>query len=70
MWYVTYTATKNTETLSEASTEVGLQANTENTKYLAVSRHSNVGQNHSLLIANKYSENVANLKYLETNIEH
>jgi hypothetical protein len=29
-----------------------------------VSRHQNVGQNHNLLIANKFFENVAMFKYL------
>jgi len=43
----------------EVSREVGLEVNTEKTKYMVVSRHQNVGQNHNLLIANRYFKNVA-----------
>jgi len=34
---------KNTEALLEACKEVGLKVNTENTKYVVMSRHQNVG---------------------------
>jgi len=50
--------------LLEASTEVGLQVDTEGTKYKFMSRHQSAGQNQTLLIANKYCENVAKFKYL------
>jgi hypothetical protein len=36
---------KNTETLIDASNEVGLEINIEKTKYMLLSRHQNVGQN-------------------------
>jgi hypothetical protein len=39
---------KNTKTLIDASTEVRLQANTEKTKYILLSRHQNAGQNHNI----------------------
>jgi hypothetical protein len=45
--------------LLKASKEVGLEVNTEKTKYMRVSRHQNVGKNHNLLIANRSFENVA-----------
>jgi hypothetical protein len=35
---------KNTETIIDASKEVDLEANTEKTKYMFLSRHTNVGQ--------------------------
>jgi hypothetical protein len=54
---------KNTEALLDASREVGLEVNTEKTKYMDMYRHQNVGQNHSLLIAGKSFENVAQFKY-------
>jgi hypothetical protein len=39
------TIKKNTETLIDASKEVGLEINVEKTKYMLLSRHQNVGQN-------------------------
>jgi hypothetical protein len=42
----------NTEALLDASRDVGLEVNTEKTKYMGASLHQNVGQIHSLLIAN------------------
>jgi len=62
------TINRNTEALSEASREVGLEVNSENTKYIVVSCYQNVGHSHDLLIANKSSENVAEFKYLRTTV--
>jgi hypothetical protein len=39
------TVKKNTETLIDTSKEVGLEANTEKTKYILLSLHQNLGQN-------------------------
>jgi len=39
------TIKENTETLSEASRDVGLEINAEKTKYMIMSRHPNSGQN-------------------------
>jgi hypothetical protein len=47
------TIMKNTETLSDASKEVGLEVNTEKTKYMLLSRHQNAGQNHDINIGNR-----------------
>jgi hypothetical protein len=38
----------NTEILTEASKEVGLEVNTEKTKCMLLSRHQNAGQNHDV----------------------
>jgi hypothetical protein len=40
------TIKKNTETLIDASKEIGLEVNTEKTKYMLLSRHQNAEQNH------------------------
>jgi hypothetical protein len=39
------TINKNTETLIDASKEVGLEVNVEKTKYMLVSQDQNAGQN-------------------------
>jgi hypothetical protein len=42
---------KNMETLIESSKEVGLEVNTEKTKYILLSRQQNAGQNFDIKIA-------------------
>jgi hypothetical protein len=39
------TINENTETLIDASVEVGLEVNVEKTKYMLASRYQNTGQN-------------------------
>jgi hypothetical protein len=56
------TIKKNTDTLIDASKEVGLQINIEKTKYFLLSRHQNVGQNQDIKIASRSFENVSQLK--------
>jgi hypothetical protein len=41
---------KNTQTLIDASKEVGLEVNIEKTKYMLVSREQNAGQNREIKI--------------------
>jgi hypothetical protein len=55
---------KNTEIIIDASKEVGLEVNTQNTKYVLLSRHQNAGQDYDVKIANRSFENVAQFKYL------
>jgi hypothetical protein len=43
-----YTIKKNTETLIDASEEVGLEVNIEKTKYMLLSCHPNAGQRHDI----------------------
>jgi hypothetical protein len=62
------TIKENTETLLEASSIVGLEINAENTKYVIMSRHQKLGQNHNIRIANKSLENVVKFKYLGTTL--
>jgi hypothetical protein len=47
------TIKKNTETLIDASKEVGLEINVDKTKYMLLSRYQNVGQNREIKIANR-----------------
>jgi hypothetical protein len=62
------TIKENTETLLDASREVGLEINAEKTKYIIMSRHPNSGQNQNIRIANESFENVATFKYLGTTL--
>jgi hypothetical protein len=55
---------KNTETLIDTSKEVGLEVNTEKTKYMLLSQHLNAGHNHDIKIVNRSFENIAQFKYL------
>jgi hypothetical protein len=44
---------ENTETLLEASWDIGLEVNAEKTKYMIMSRYPNSGQNQDIRIANE-----------------
>jgi hypothetical protein len=59
---------KNIETLIDAGKEVGLEVNTEKTKYMLLSRHQNAGQNRDIKIGNRRFENVAPFRFLATTI--
>jgi hypothetical protein len=60
------TVKKNTETLINASREVGLEINAEKIKYMLLSYQQNACQNWDIKIANRSFENVSFSKYLET----
>jgi hypothetical protein len=64
----TDTMKKNTEALLDASKEVGLEANPEETKYMLMSRTQKIGQKHSIKIANRFFEDVAKFKHLGTTL--
>jgi hypothetical protein len=53
------TISKNTQTLIDASKEVGLDVNVEKMKYMMVSRDQNAGQNREIKIGNRSFENVS-----------
>jgi hypothetical protein len=61
--HTTVTTKKNTETLIDASKEVGLEIYIEKTKYMLLSHHQNAGQNWDLKIANRSFDNVSQFKY-------
>jgi predicted transcriptional regulator len=62
------TIKENTESLLEASTNIGLEINAEKTKYMIMSRHPNSGQEENVRIANESFESVATFKYLGTTL--
>jgi hypothetical protein len=64
------TIKKNTETLIDASKEVGLEINLEKTKYsyMLLSLHQNAGQNWDINIANRSFEIVSQFKYFGTTV--
>jgi hypothetical protein len=62
------TIKKNTDTLIDASKEVGLEVNVEKTKYMLLSRQQNAGQNRDIEIANRSFENVSQFKCLERTV--
>jgi hypothetical protein len=53
---------KDTETLIDASKEVGLEINVEKTKYMLLFRQKNVGQDRGIKIANRSFENVSQFR--------
>jgi hypothetical protein len=59
-----YTVKKNTEALLDASKEVGLEVNPEESKYMLMSRSQKIGQKHNIKRANRSFEDVAKFKYL------
>jgi hypothetical protein len=60
------TLREKTETVLEASRDVGLEINAQKAKYMIVSRRPNYGQNLNIRIANKSFENMEKFKYLGT----
>jgi sorting nexin-29 len=62
------TIKKITETLIDASKEVGLEINVEKTKYMLLSRHQNVVKSRNIKLANRSFENVSQFRYLGTTI--
>jgi hypothetical protein len=61
------TIQKNTEALLDDSKEVGLEVNSEKTKYVLMSRKK-AGHKHSVRIANRSYEGVAKFRYLGTTL--
>jgi hypothetical protein len=48
----------------DASKEIGLEVNSEKTKYMFMSRHQTAGQRNYIRVANKSFEKVTKFKYL------
>jgi hypothetical protein len=62
------TIKKNSETLFDASKEVGLEINPEKTKYMLLFHYWNAGKNQQNKIENRLFENVSQLKCLGTTV--
>jgi hypothetical protein len=52
----------------DPSKEVGLEVNTEKTKYMLLPHHQNSWQNHDIKITNRSFKNVAQFRYLGTTV--
>jgi hypothetical protein len=63
------TIKENTETLLEASKDIGLAITAEKTKYMIMYRYLNSGQNQNIRIANESFEKEAKFKYLGTTLK-
>jgi hypothetical protein len=50
--------------LLDASKEIGLEVNSEKTKYMFMSRHQRAGQSNYIRVANKSFEKLVKFKYL------
>jgi hypothetical protein len=62
------TIKKNIETLIDSSKEVGVEVNTEKTKYMLLSHHQNAGQNLDIKIVHRSFKDVAPFIYLGTRV--
>jgi sorting nexin-29 len=62
------TIKENSETLLEASRDIGLEINAEKSKYMIMSHYPNSGQNQNIRIANESFEKVTKFKYLGTTL--
>jgi len=56
--------------LKVASNEIGLDVNTDKTKYMIMSREPNAGQSHSIKIDNSSFERVKEFKYLGRTLQN
>ena len=58
------TIRENTEIFIKASKDIGLEVNSEKTKYMITTIHQNVIQNQNIVIGNLSFENVEKFRYL------
>jgi len=63
-----HTVKENAEALTVASKEIGLEVNTDKTKYMVMSQDQNAGQSHSMKSDNSFFERVEEFRYLGTTL--
>jgi hypothetical protein len=61
---------KNTETLTDASRQVGLEVQAEQTEHMLLSRHQIAMHNHDIKLANRSFVNVTQFKYFGTTVTY
>jgi hypothetical protein len=59
---------KNTEAVFDGSKEIGLEVNSEKTKYMFMSRHQTAGQSNYIRVANKSCEKSGKVQVFGSNI--
>ena len=59
-----HTVKGNAEALVFTTKEIGLEVNSDKSKYMVMSRDRNAGRGHSVKIDNSYIERVEEFKYL------
>jgi hypothetical protein len=59
-----HTVRENAEAVVVSTKEIGLEVNTDNTKYMVMSRDRNAGRGHGVKIDNRSIERVEEFKYL------
>jgi hypothetical protein len=64
------TIKKKSETLIDASKELGLEINVEKAKYMSLSRHQNVHYSPNIKVSNALFENVSHSKYLGMTVKN
>ena len=65
-----HTVKENTEALVVASKKIGLEINSDKTKYIVMSRNQNARQSHSIKVDSSSFERVEDFKYLGTTLKN
>ena len=63
-----HTVKENAEALVVATKEIGLEVNTDKTKYMVMSREQTAGLSHTMKVDNSSIERVKSFKYLGTTL--
>ena len=64
------TITANTEIFKKASKDIGLEVNSQKTRYMITTRQQNIVQNQNIVIENLSFEKVEKFKYLGVTVRN